>query len=175
MDRASDVTEEEQEVILMMNSWSFNQKEIVPHHIAVFSLSLWRCFITGAHAVRLTPIIYLGESQDINPKCSTQINTHEQIILDNRCHDEIAEDWSLYLDFLAAPDVFLTPGHQRRWLITVVSSWSVFAARGAGDGGWGRYQERLIKLNTSHIWWMADAITGGHFTRSWGDGNNFYF
>ena len=94
------------------------------------SLSLWRCFITGAHAVRLTPIIYLGESRDINPKCSTQINTHEQIILDNRCHDEIAEDWSLYLDFLAAPDVFLTPGHQRRWLITVVSSWSVFAARG---------------------------------------------
>ena len=40
VDRASDVTGEEQEVILMMNSWSFNQKEIVPHHIAVFSLSL---------------------------------------------------------------------------------------------------------------------------------------
>ena len=174
MDRASDVTEEEQEVILMMNSWSFNQKEIVPHHIAVFSLSLWRCFITGAHAVRLTPIIYLKRiSRHKSKMFATQINTHEQIILDNRCHDEIAEDWSLYLDFLAAPDVFLTPGHQRRWLITLVSSWSVFAAR--GGGGWGRYQERLIKLNTSHIWWMADAITGGHFTRSWGDGNNFYF
>ena len=67
----------------------------------------------------------------------------------------------LYLDFLAAPDVFLTPG-RRRWLITLLSSWSVFAAGGAGAADIGA---RLIKLNTSHIWWMADAITVGHFTR----------
>ena len=127
-----------------------------------------------SHAVRLTPIIYLRISTQESRSKSKMFNS-------NKYHAQ-----SLSKSFaITGVMMRLRPGSLMSrcciwtFLLLPMSSWLLDSGDDGSPSahldqfllqGGGRAADirvRLIKLNTSHIWWMADAITVGHFTRGW--------